>query len=127
MRIQFVLAAIFVLTFNAVDLAENQASIVPLGDPLVHPAEIHGVAISADGKWVATGATDRMLRIWDVATGKLHGQPLAHDGAVYPVAFSPDNKTVAGGTQKGARLWDVETGKELAEFPHRGFVYSLCM
>jgi WD40 repeat protein len=44
---------------------------------------------------------------------------------VYPVGFSPDSKTVAGGTEKGAKLWEVKTGKELAEFPHRGFVYSL--
>src|SRR5436309_16022306 len=108
MRIQFVFVAIFTLLLNsAFVLADNRAVVVPLGDPLVHPAEIHGVAIGSDGKWVATGATDRMLRIWDVATGKLHGQPMEHEGAVYPVAFSPDSQAVVGGTDKGAMLWLV--------------------
>jgi WD40 repeat protein len=126
MRIRHLFVAVVALTLQDGGLlGEDQTKLLPLGQPLMHPAEIHGIAISSDGKWVATGCTDKKLRVWEVLTGQLKGEPRDCEGAVYPVAFSPDSKWVAGGTEKGARLWEVETGKELAEFPHRGFVYSL--
>ena len=99
--------------------------VTPLVPPLVHPDAVHGVALSADGKWAATGCSDHFLRIWEVATGQLHGEPLAHEGGVYPIAFSPDSQTVVAGSEKGAKLWDVASGKLLATLPHPGFVYSL--
>src|SRR5262245_9787694 len=80
------IAAIFTVQLAGATplLAEGQKAIVtPLFPPLAHPAEVHGVALSADGRWAATGCTDRFLRIWDVSTGRLHGEPLAHDGGVY--------------------------------------------
>ena len=104
---------------------DAKPAVTLLVPPLVHPAEIHGVALSADGQWAATGCADHFLRIWEIATGKLHGEPLAHDGGVYPVAFSPDSKTLVAGTDKGAKLWEVATGKLLATLPHPDFVYSL--
>ena len=99
--------------------------ITPLVAPLVHPAAIHGVALSPDGRWAATGCSDHFLRIWEVTTGKLHGDPLAHEGEVYPVVFSPDSRIVVAGSVKGAKLWEVATGTELATLPHPGFVYAL--
>ncbi len=114
------------LLFCAIPLlADCRTPIAPLGEPMVHPAEVHGIALSPDGKRAATGASDNRLRIWDATTGKLHGEPLEHAGAVYPVTFSPDSRLVVAGTQGGAKLWEVESWKALAAFPHRGFVYSV--
>src|SRR5439155_24588669 len=76
-------------------------------------------------KWAATGAADNQLRLWNAATGKLHGQPLEHDGGVYPIAFSPDSTLVLAGSQNGAKLWNVARGMLVATFPHQGFVYSV--
>ena len=56
------------------------AAITPLGPALKHPGPVHGVALSADGKWAATGCTDHMLRLWDTATGALHGSTV--DGSL---------------------------------------------
>jgi len=53
-----------------------------------------GLAFSADGKTVATGAWDGTARLWDVATGKRLGPPLVHQRTVRDVAFSPDSKTL---------------------------------
>src|SRR4051812_419629 len=105
--------------------ADGRGTIAPLGEPMAHPAEVHGIALSPDGKWAATGASDNKLRIWDAASGKLHGEPLAHDGPVYPVSFNPESKLVVAGTQGGAKLWEVATGKARLTFPHKGFVYSV--
>jgi WD40 repeat protein len=50
------------------------------------------------------------VRLWDVATGKPHGQPLT--GAETDFQFSPDSKLLAtGGGHATVRLWDVATGK----------------
>jgi len=122
------LALSFCLTAIGVSFVCERASgatVTPLGPALVHPDAVHGVALSADGKWAATGCSDHMLRLWDTATGQLHGQPLEHDGGVYPIAFSPDSTMVVAGSEKGAKLWEVASGKLLATFPHPGFVYAL--
>ena len=55
-----------------------------------------------------------MLRLWDVATGKLLRQFIGHEGSINGVAFSGDGcRAISGSSDKTVRLWDVATGKEL--------------
>ena len=73
------------------------------------------MAFSPDGKTLASGSSDRTIKLWDVATGKEQATLKGHTGCVYSVAFSPDGKTLASGSEdKTIKLWDVETGKEQA-------------
>src|SRR5690348_10263594 len=45
-------------------------------------------ALSPDGKLVATGGIDGIIRLWDVETGKLVKALVGHDSYVYGLAFS---------------------------------------
>jgi len=69
---------------------------------------VTSVAISPDGRHVAAGSLDRVVRLWDAETGQFMGQYEGHSDSVYSVAFSPDGKTLASGSlDKTLKLWDL--------------------
>src|SRR5438270_7934063 len=71
------------------------ASAFLMSDP-AHVRDVWSVAFSPNGKTLASGSSDRTIRIWDVASRKQLGQPLrGHTDRVGSVAFSPDGKRLA--------------------------------
>ena len=80
------------------------------------------VAISADGKWVATGTSGGAILIWDLDSGRQHAKLQGHEGEVSSVAFSPDGRTLGSGAgDKTVRLWDLASGRERAKLQgHEG-------
>jgi WD40 repeat protein len=70
-------------------------------------------AFSRDGKMLATGGFDTMIRVWDTRTWKLKGVLKGHTKNVFCIAFSGDGTKLVSGSEDGtARLWDTATCKE---------------
>ncbi|KAJ3413492.1 general transcription repressor [Chytridiales sp. JEL 0842] len=70
---------------------------------------VTSVAISPlDGKCVATGSLDKMVRIWDLRTGRLLERFEGHMDSVYSVAFAPDGRTVVSGSlDRTLKVWTL--------------------
>jgi len=68
------------------------------------------LALSPDGAKLATGATTRPSKSWEVASGKeLLATIKAHLGNVTTVSFSPDNQWLASGSIDGlVKIWSVK-------------------
>jgi eukaryotic-like serine/threonine-protein kinase len=79
--------------------------------------EITRLAISPDGKTLATGASvvDRdakpgVVYLWDLAGRRRLGRLVGHKGAITKMVFSPQGKTVLTCSwDSTAQLWDVAT------------------
>lgn len=68
------------------------------------------MTFSSDGKWLASGSRDGVVRVWDTTTGKQVRHFPGHNPLVYCVAFSPDKRLLACGDAYNIHLWVVATG-----------------
>lgn len=79
-----------------------------------HSSHINTIAITSDGKLIASGGNDKSIKLWDAATGRLLRTLTGHLSDINSLAFSPDASRLASASFDGTvRLWDIETGKTL--------------
>ncbi|MFI1852059.1 WD40 repeat domain-containing protein [Streptomyces sp. NPDC020480] len=85
----------------------------PLSTPVTaHRAGVCALAVSPDGRTLATGSNDYTVRLWDISDPTRptsRGEPLVGFGnAVCALAFSPNGRTLATGSfDRTVRLWNV--------------------
>lgn len=74
--------------------------------------QINAVAFSPDGKTLASAGGDKVLRLWDVATGQELRALTGHTDEVLALVFAPDGRTLfSGGADAVIMQWDVDTGQ----------------
>ena len=96
-----------------------------------HTSMVHSVTISPDGKIIASGSSDKTIKLWELQSGKLLRQLgrwfSGHSGIVDTLAFSHDGEILASGSwDETIKLWSVSTGKQISHLKgHNSCVNSL--
>jgi WD40 repeat protein len=76
-----------------------------------HTGPVSAIAISPDGRYLASGSQDSTVKLWDLASGRLLRTLTGHQSKVLALAISPDGRYLATAGEDGAaRIWDVQTG-----------------
>jgi len=77
--------------------------------PQAHAGWIRALAVSHDGKVVATGGNGDTVKLWSTTDGK-EQHALAHPHRVYSLCFHSDGKSLVSGDLEGTlRHWDLAT------------------
>ena len=83
--------------------------------PNAHEGWIRALAVSPDGKLVATGGNGSVVRLWSTEDGTLQKE-LPHSYRVFSLRFHPNGKSLVSGDLPGViREWDVSSGKEIRQ------------
>jgi WD40 repeat protein len=91
-----------------------------------HASVVTCVAFSLDGKFLASGDKDGMVRWWDSTSGQeLTARSRRGRDSVFGLAFSPDGQQLAVAGQ-GVTIWDTTNGRETAVLKgHENHVLSV--
>jgi WD40 repeat protein len=94
-----------------------------------HPVSMQSIAFSPDGKWLAAGASDYRLRVWDRASGELRfTSPRRQSCYAGSLAFSRDGSQVASCTSAALDLWDWKRSRNLLEAEgHTGMIRTAAL
>lgn len=92
--------------------AEDKHDSVGLG----HSDAVTLVVLTPDGKQLASASNDRMLKLWDVNSGKETKLFSGHTGPITAMAFSPDGiHLVAASADSTIRLWRTNSGEQVTK------------
>ncbi|CAK5263270.1 unnamed protein product [Mycena citricolor] len=94
-----------------------------------HLGWVRSVAVEPGNQWFATGAGDRVIKIWDLASGELKLSLTGHISTVRGLAVSPRHPYLFScGEDKMVRCWDLEANKIIRHYHgHLSGVYTLAL
>jgi WD40 repeat protein len=75
------------------------------------------LAFSPDGKQLAAGGPNQVVRVWELPSGHVQHIFTGQVGYVLSVAFSPDGRTLAAGNWMNTRLYELASGQERFNLP----------
>ncbi len=79
-----------------------------------HSDTVYGLSFNPDGKKIATCSSDKIIKVWDVPSGKFDKSFEGHTNHVLDVGWSADGKFLASaGGDNVVKVWDYEKGEQL--------------
>ena len=82
-----------------------------------HDGAILGVSFSHDGKLIASGGSDKIVRIFEAETFDQRQTLSGHPGPIYSVAFAQQGPLLASvGFKEDILVWNAETGENVQTF-----------
>jgi WD40 repeat protein len=108
----------------------------PIGTLDTHKRDVRGLVFSRDSEQLTAASTDGAVKLWDKKSldkVRLAEKQEPRDafrarvpGPSVNVAFSPDGRRLAMGAERNTvKIRDLQTGKELQLWGHKGEVYTL--
>jgi pleiotropic regulator 1 len=83
-----------------------------------HLGWVRALAVEPNNQWFASGAGDRTIKIWDLASGHLRLTLTGHISTVRGLAVSPRHPYMFScGEDKMVKCWDLETNKVVSSRP----------
>ena len=92
-----------------------------------HTGWVRSVDVDPSNEWFASGGTDRLIKIWDLATGVLRLTLTGHTHNVRAVRVHPQLKYLfSAGEDNMVKCWDLEQNKVIRHYHgHLSGVYCL--
>lgn len=77
-----------------------------------HTDSLYSLALSPDGKTLASGGYDQKIKLWSTDSGAELKTLTGHNGCVYALDFRSDGKILASASgDRTVKLWDVLSGE----------------
>ncbi|MFN6529774.1 serine/threonine-protein kinase [Nostoc sp. ChiSLP03a] len=94
-----------------------------------HENSVLSVAISPDGKTIASSGDDGTIKLWNLATGKLIASLNGHFQQVNVVVISPDGKLLVSASDDNTiKIWNLATRKQIRTLiGHSDSVHALAI
>lgn len=74
---------------------------------------LYAVAISQNGRLLATAGHDKLVYVWDIENGNLLKTFHGHTNSIYYLAFHPNNHLLLSGSTDGTvRFWTLPCGED---------------
>ena len=90
-----------------------------------HKVPVEAMAVSSDGKLIASGGSDGQLIVWDAASGSQLRSILAPDTQLTSLSIS-EHVALAGAVDGSVTLWQLDTGTRLGQYDeHDGPVWAV--
>lgn len=89
-----------------------------------HLGWVRALAVEPNNQWFASGAGDRTIKIWDLASGRLRLTLTGHISTVRGLAVSSRHPYMFScGEDKMVKCWDLETNKVVSTNPPGPQIY----
>ncbi|XP_055607946.1 pleiotropic regulator 1 [Uranotaenia lowii] len=94
-----------------------------------HLGWVRCVAVEPGNEWFATGAADRVIKVWDLASGKLKLSLTGHVSTVRGLCVSPRHPYLFScGEDRQVKCWDLEYNKVIRHYHgHLSAVYTMAL
>ena len=92
-----------------------------------HGGELRDIAVSPNGRVLASGGDDKTVRLWSLPSGDALHTLTGHEERVTSLAFTPDSRLLASASEdKSISLWSVADGGRLATLSgHQSWVRTV--
>ncbi|VDO78967.1 unnamed protein product [Soboliphyme baturini] len=92
-----------------------------------HTGWVRCIDVEPGNQWFCSGGADRIIKIWDLATGRLKLSLTGHVSTVRAVKVSPRQPYLfSAGEDKQVKCWDLEYNKVVRHYHgHLSAVYDL--